>query len=129
MAKAFKVLVEVSDGTLLSCYAAFGCKLTYTPNQWTSPTLKGSKLFCFTKLDDAKAFASTIKAFATIAVWKAFATNIKPCHTVSGYAIPKDIVAFWDHNPAGYYKGTPPPGTHFADAIMITEEAWRIENV
>ncbi len=92
----------------------------YKPYEWVYPKLKGSKLFVFKKLADARKITRDIRREV---IFQCRTKGLEKGAWCGECVIEQDIKDFWLHKL--YYTLTP-PGTYYADAVMITEKVERI---
>lgn len=67
-------------------------RVAYKLNEWVGPNIKGTRLFCFKNLEDAKRFKNTIFSPKS---WTIYECDVKNPAKVKYVASPKFIKNFW----------------------------------
>lgn len=113
----YKVVVNAKSGLHSVCVGP-KYMVYYTPDVWTSPTLKGSKLYIFTSLEDAIDFADKERE----EVWECEAEDVTE-HT--GYLL-SDMKLFWERTLLGEHvlftmKTPVRPSAKLASRVKLTK--------
>jgi len=128
----YKVLVyRAFEKTLHSACISGPASITYKLNKWTLPTIKGSKIFVFEKLSDARSFANEYDK-----IFKCQVRNPKPIEKAlnsdaftNNRDIPK-LITFWKRFSKKQDCQTRfviPFGTSVVDAVKLLKEVSRYE--
>jgi len=94
----------------------------YKPYEWAYPKLKGSKLFVFKRLADARKIARNMHRGV---IFRCRTKGLEEGFWCSEYMMEQNIKDFWLFNYKAYPALTP-PGTYCASAVMLTEKVERI---
>lgn len=107
----YKVVLNFKSGLKSVCTGP-KYSVHYIPNEWTEPTLKGSKLYVFEDLKDAIQFVGDIELEE---IWECEVEDIAPFKA----CVFSDVGTFWKE----YAAGLPISGEHkngFASARLAS---------
>lgn len=113
----YKVVLSFKSGLRSACTGVKHA-VQYIPNEWTEPTLKGSKLYVFESLQDAVSFADDIELYS---IWECEAEDIAPFKA----CVFSDVGNFWKEYNTGlpitgeYTKGF--PSARLASKVKLTK--------
>jgi hypothetical protein len=117
----YKVVRPRARRGLISARATdTGLGITYIPNEWVTPVMPNSKIFVFSALVEARAFA-----WSEEQIWECEVQNPRKAKYYSGYG---GLFTFWSYSPSkrvAIYKKTGskvPTGTIFADAVKLIKQ-------
>ncbi len=105
----YKVVNNFKSGLRSACTGP-KYSVQYIPNEWTSPILKGSKLYVFENLQDANTFADN----DSLEIWECEVENPLPFRA----CVFSDVGQFWKE----YAAGLPISGEYkngFASARLV----------
>jgi hypothetical protein len=122
----YKVVADI-NGKLYSAMVAHIKELgvEYAVGKWTKPSIEGSVLYCFTKLNRAREYIKDLNAkHTTFRIFRCKSKNGKTCTApISAFLDQKSILHFWGKGdaPSLYIRGAMTDCV-VADEVMITKE-------
>lgn len=126
MSQKFFKVVRIAEGMLLSCAIRLpeNVRVEYLENQWVRPQLEGSKLFCFSNLICAEAFAHDEMYGETVSIYECEVKNPEITKALSSI---DEVVKFWERkrkndNMKGLYLRGVPGGSYSVDAIKLVNK-------
>lgn len=120
--KVYKVVRELTDGIYLSVIDT-PYVIKYYLNDWATPTLKNSKIFCFKSIYPA---ASFLRAEGYLEYNKLFEAEVDDCYECTqDISVFGNIESYWNNGHA--VKMPAPWGTYFTDRIKLIKEIPRDE--
>jgi len=96
------------------------CKLEYEVGKWTTPKIKGTKLYCFQTFKDARIFSTTIGWYT--AIFECEAKNIGyPKRIGNIHVLTKFLKSKKNKKSTEFYSRPAPKGTISCTAIKLIE--------
>lgn len=122
-----KYYYKVTDLNMGSCViAAKGIKIKYYLSKWVEPKAKGSLIFVFEKLEEARDFIYS--QASCYRIFRCLARNPKKCDIRIIGGIDYENISrsalknFWTGKHTDFWKSNAPGGTYFAESIKLVSE-------
>lgn len=129
MRSFYKVVTDEGGRLLSAMRPQVGSHVVcYTPHEWTAPTLRGSKLFCFKNIKAAREFIVDLKLYdqGKPRIFRCKAKNAVTGGRFSAVLDQSCIEWFWNKGQAAnspeFYQEGSSVSYVFADEVMITKE-------